>query len=332
MRPVRALQRRLVWWAAGLSTAVSLVLVLVVHTVIDATAQEQATERLETFTVWISAAAGVAMAVLATFLASWASRRALAPVLQMARTAAAWSDHDLGRRFDLGPPTDEIRVLGQTLDGLLDRVAGAIAGEQRLTSELAHELRTPLTAIQATADLVAMRADLDQELRADIDDIRTSCRAMAATMTSLLDIARTHTVAGGATCSARDVVANALGPLDARRVVVDVDETLRVAAPEALAARALAPVLDNACRSAGHVLVTASRAGTALLIVVADDGPGIRSGDREAIFAPGHTGSKGTGLGLPLARRIARSVGGDVQVDHEQPTRGARFVVMLPAA
>jgi len=98
----------------------------------------------------VSLVAGVVIVTLALVLTAWTSRRALAPVAQMARTAEQWSDRDLDRRFALGEPTNEIRALGHTLDGLLDRVAQAILAEQRLTSELAHELRTPLTAIQAS--------------------------------------------------------------------------------------------------------------------------------------------------------------------------------------
>ena len=75
----------------------------------------------------------------------------------MAERAADWSEHDLTHRFDLGPPTNELAALGETLDHLLDRVASAISSEQRLTSELAHELRTPLTSIQGSADLALMR-------------------------------------------------------------------------------------------------------------------------------------------------------------------------------
>lgn len=82
----------------------------------------------------------------------------------MAERAADWSEHDLSHRFGLGPPTNELAALGETLDHLLDRVAMAIRSEQRLTSELAHELRTPLTAIQGSADLALLRGVKDEAL------------------------------------------------------------------------------------------------------------------------------------------------------------------------
>ena len=84
----------------------------------------------------------------------------------MAERAAEWSEHDLTHRFDLGPPTNELAALGETLDHLLDRVASAIRSEQRLTAELAHELRTPLTSIQGSADLALLHGVDDPEIRA----------------------------------------------------------------------------------------------------------------------------------------------------------------------
>ncbi|WP_425953430.1 sensor histidine kinase [Xylanimonas sp. McL0601] len=325
------LRRRVVLWAAALGTAVALVQAFVVHAVIDSTAETAIAERIESYTVWSSTAAGIAMVALATGLAAWASKRVLEPVAEMARTAADWSEHALDRRFDLGPPTDEIRALGKTLDRLLDKVSRVILGEQRLTSELAHELRTPLAAIRATADLVAMRPDLDDDLRADVADILAACTAMADTMTGLLDLARATGPGRGENAVLRDVVAAALASVDGERVHVTIDPDLVVAVPTALGARALAPVLDNASRLAGHVTVVAARRGGWVDVSVCDDGPGVPAAVAETVFDPGRSGRGGSGLGLALARRIARSVGGDVRLEPPVPGAGATFVVRLPA-
>lgn len=273
------------------------------------------------------------LVALATALAAWASRRALAPVGAMARTAAEWSEHDLDRRFDLGPPTDELRALGRTLDGLLDKVSRVIRGEQRLTSELAHELRTPLTAIRATADLIAMRTDLDDELRADVADIVAGCTTMAETITSLLDLARAARPGGAGDESALgDLVDAALASVGGDDVDVRVDRALTVAVPLALGARALAPVLDNAARLASHVTVLSGVHDGWVEVTVCDDGPGVPADLAGIVFEPGRSGGAGSGLGLALARRIARSVGGDVRLEAPRPGSGAVFVLRLPAS
>ena len=88
------------------------------------------------------------------------SRASLRPVARMTRQAAAWSEHDLDRRFALGEPHDELTELAATLDGLLDRLAASLRREQRFSAELSHELRTPLARVIAEAEL-ALRRERD---------------------------------------------------------------------------------------------------------------------------------------------------------------------------
>ncbi len=273
--------------------------------------------------ILVAALAGVVIVVLTTVAAAWASSRVLEPVASMARTAEEWSEHDLDRRFDLGPPRNEIEALGRTLDVLLDRVAGAILAEQRLTSELAHELRTPLTTVAGTAELLAQRDDLDEELRGDVEEIRRSCRSMATTITGLLEVARATSespLRPQGRCDLATTVTDVVRALGGySRTTVDVPD-VTVAAPAELAARALAPVLDNALRVASRVTVTATVGEGRVRVRVSDDGPGVKD---PQVF-------ESRGLGLPLARRVARRLGGDVLLRPDGP--GATFEVVLPAA
>ena len=98
----------------------------------------------------------------------------------------------------------------------------------------------------------------------------------------------------------------------------------------------LVPVLENAYRHANAtVRIKVARDGAAIRFAIDDDGPGVPAADLESIFEPGRrgdaigSGSNGAGLGLALARRLARSAGGDVEAVHRDG--GARFVVRLPA-
>ena len=68
---------------------------------------------------------------------------ALRPVADMTARAADWSEHDLHRRFDLGPARDELTGLAATLDGLLARIDSALRHEKRFSAEVAHEVRAP---------------------------------------------------------------------------------------------------------------------------------------------------------------------------------------------
>jgi len=89
-------------------------------------------------------------------------RSALRPVSRMTEQAAAWSEHDLDRRFELGEPHDELTTLAATLDGLLDRISASLRHERRFSAELSHELRTPLARVIGEAEL-ALRRDRGEE-------------------------------------------------------------------------------------------------------------------------------------------------------------------------
>ncbi len=289
-------------------------------------------ERTERIALTVSTLAAVIVTGLAALAAAWASRRVLIPVADMARTAREWSERDLDQRFGLvsAAPRNEIDTLASTLDGLLDKVAHAIHAEQRLTSELAHELRTPLTAVLGTAELIAMRDDLDDQLREDVESIHTACRAMSSTITSLVDLARLAPGEGREHSDLVEIVRDACAETCLGiHVTMALPDGLRLAMSGALAIRALSPVLANAARHAHEVTVTAATGPGQVVVRVSDDGPGVSRADAERIFLPGHSRSGGSGLGLPLARRIARTVGGDVSF---VPTdQGAVFEIRLPA-
>lgn len=105
--------------------------------------------------------------------------------------------------------------------------------------------------------------------------------------------------------------------------------------PPALLERIVSPLLANACRYADSlVTVRAYRAPDGVRIDIVDDGPGVPPPFVGQLFEPGRRadpgdGHGGAGLGLPLARRLARSAGGEVTYDSGH-TSGARFVVSLP--
>ena len=103
-----------------------------------------------------------------------------------------------------------------------------------------------------------------------------------------------------------------------------------LAAPVSPLVAAVRPLLENAKRHGdGDPRVEVERDGRTVVIAVLDDGPGIGADDLELVFAPGHTTStEGSGLGLSLARRMVRAVGGDIVA---RPGPGGRFEVRVPA-
>jgi two-component system, OmpR family, sensor kinase len=280
-------------------------------------------ERSEAYALLLTIVLGMIVTAGAALVAALAVHRTLKPVVVMAQTADDWSEHDLFRRFDLGPPTNEFTALAATLDRLLDRVAVALRTEQRLTGDIAHELRTPLTTIIGTADLALLEGGLPPPQQEAFREIKQAARRLDDTVTTLVEVAR----APGELTGTPATVGHALDLLD-RSVSVavkDDERSVLLGVPERLVLRALNPVVENAVKYGRCARVTVRMDPETVGFVVNDDGPGLREGQDP--FLPGDHGG-GTGLGLPLSRRVARSGGGEVRT--EETRTGAQFVVEFP--
>jgi signal transduction histidine kinase len=286
-----------------------------------------------------STALGAAFAVVFALGARWILARALRPVARMTAEAAEWSEHDLDRRFQLGPPHDELAQLGATLDDMLARLSAALTREQRLSAEISHELRTPLARIQTETDLALRHTRSQAEYAEALAAIRTNAERMAAIIDTLMEAARREAEQPAAMCDVRaaaEAAAAASAALAAERAVrlevVPGPAPARARVEQALVERTLEPLLENACRHARtRVTVAVAIVEDRVHVTVCDDGPGIAVPEVETVFQPGTRGaaSGGAGLGLALARRLARAADGEVVADSGP---GGRLIVILPAA
>ena len=288
---------------------------------------------------------GAIALVLVALAARWLLASSLRPVVRMTRQAARWSERDLDHRFALGPPHDELTELAATLDGLLDRLAASLRHERLFSAELSHELRTPLARILAETE-VALRRERDpHEYREALQLINSSAGQLSRIVDALVTAARYEAGGERATADAAAVAEGAaaacVGLAEERQVALEValpKQPLRVGVDADLAERILQPVIENACRYGSHsVRVGVERDRSTVLYAIEDDGPGVAQDEREQIFEPGvrggavkaRDGHTGAGLGLALARRLARSVDGDVLA--EANAAGGRFLVRLPS-
>ncbi len=269
-------------------------------------------------------------------LARRAVGKALQPVADMTRHAADWSEHDLDRRFDLGPPRDELTALSATLDQLLARIGASLRHEQRFSAEMAHELRTPLSGVRGEAELALRAPDTPPDVREALQQILHGTERMARVIDTLLTVARSDAEpsrgssdAQAGTERAIDALAPTAGKARVTLIFTPPSAPLRVAAEEDAVAQALQPLLENAIRHATSTIdVSIARQNGHVVIVVHDDGTGWGDANDEELFEPGHSSVGSAGLGLPLARRVARACGGDVTADAS--AGGGCFALRLP--
>lgn len=194
-----------------------------------------------------------------------------------------------------------------------------------MSSVMAHELRNPLASLKGHAQLLV--EDLEGKPRAKAERVVKEAVRLEVLTTSLLDFVRDGPIERRAT-EPRKLVELALTDLDRERVDVTIadDEALSVDAERL--ARAVHNLIDNALKADdGNVEVRVGRDA----ISVRDRGPGIAASDRARIFEPFvTTRTRGTGLGLAVARRIAEQHGGSLEGDNH-PDGGAIFTLKLGA-
>ena len=283
------------------------------------------------------------VAILLGAIIWWFVGRAIRPVEAIRSQVAAIGPDDLDHRVPVPETGDEIAGLAQTMNGMLDRLERSAHQQRRLVADASHELRSPLARMRTELEVDLAHpegADLVATHRSALDEVV----GLQHLVDDLLDLARPEGVAPAAEPVDLDdiVLQAALRVRPGTAVTLD---TTRVGAAQVVGDpgrldRLVANLLDNALRHAATTVSVSLREdgdGTAEL-VVADDGPGIATADRDRVFEPftrideaRTMGSGGAGLGLAIVRDIAVAHGGSVTID-ERAEGGARFVVTLPTS
>jgi len=215
-----------------------------------------------------------------------------------------------------------------------------LAAMGEMAAALAHQLRTPLSAALLYASNAA-RSDLPEERRQSQLEKATRClHDLEQLIGDMLQFARGASATEDcvSVTGLLDSVRTALNPVlgQHQRLQIDaVDDRLYFEGNREAVAGALLNLANNALQHAGpgaQVEVSAKRNGTDIEFRVRDNGPGVALEQRERIFEPFFTSRPdGTGLGLAVARSVARAHGGDIRLD-TKPNTGCCFVLHLPAS
>jgi len=293
------------------------------------------------WTVPVSAGAGF---VVTWLLALWALR----PVVRLTAAAERIDAAHPEERLPVPPTNDEIARLTEVLNRSFERLWGAYQAAARFSSDASHQLKTPLAVLRTALEERRGRPETGPLEREEINELLRQARRLSSLVEDLLTLAQVD--AGRLQLEAGvlrlpEALASSLDDLDALCAGrgLELSQGWEDGLIGVGDARRLAVVFQNLAENAvkysapgGAVRVEGRSEGGRVVVRVSNDGPPIPEAVREQIFERFHRGGRGEdvaghGLGLNLARELARAQGGEVWLDRSDES-GTCFALGLLSA
>jgi heavy metal sensor kinase len=287
-----------------------------------------------TFLIFLAAGVGWFMA-----------RRAVSGVEAVTRTAQKISGGTLEERVPVRARGDEIDQLAITFNRMLDRIQALLTEIKEMSDNIAHDLRSPIARIRGLAEVTLTNGKSLNDFEGMAASTVEECDRLLDMINTMLLISKTESDAGTISrgdVDLTDIVRQAcelFAPAaEDKRVnlTYDVPDGVHLTGDTPMIQRMLSNLLDNAIKytpSGGMVGIEVAEDQMQVLITIKDTGIGISPSDLSRIFERFYRCDQsrslaGTGLGLSLARAIARAHGGDITV-MSMPNQGSTFTVTL---
>ena len=286
-------------------------------------------------------AVGIAVLLVGLIAGGVIARAIAGPMRRLQDAAQRVAAGDLETRARVEGSAEQ-RSLARSFNDMTVRLARSLAAQKQFVADASHQLRTPLAGLRLRLE-EAQAAGLSEAAAVELEQGTREIDRLARTVDELLVLSR---------AGERDTESEAVDPgeateaalarwgryADARSITLALD--LSAGTGSALACsrpdldRILDVLLENALHysPAGSTITMSSRPG---VIEVCDEGAGIAHGEEEQIFERFHRGKagsgwpQGSGLGLSIARELARRWGGEVRLENREPG-GALAAVRLP--
>ncbi|MEQ9813140.1 MAG: ATP-binding protein [Azospirillaceae bacterium] len=276
------------------------------------------------FVVWMTGSAFLLLIVAIVFM-----RNQIRPIRRLARAADAFGKGREVSDFKLEGAA-EVRQAARAFLAMRNRIQRQMAQRTAMLAGVSHDLRTPLT-----------RMKLELEMLGDgpeVDDLKADAAEMERMIEAYLAFARNEGAERSETADLSDLIETVCirARREGHRVRVSVEPGLTLPVKPQAFQRCLTNLVSNAGRHGHDIWVTARQVGDVMEIMIEDDGPGIPPEHLDDVFKPfvrlthGHADdASGTGLGLTIARDIARNHGGDILLG-PSARGGLKATVRLP--
>jgi signal transduction histidine kinase len=306
--------------------AVAVLLVAVPLGILAASVEEVDVGRLVIALLVVAAvavAAGVAVGLIQ-------GRRLMIPLAQLAARAEKLGSRGSRERME-SSGIEEIDRVAEMLEHSAVRVDRLIAAERQFASDASHQLRTPLTALSMRLEEI-IAADDPRTVREEARSALAQVERLGNVVEHLLDNVRDTNMRAGPveldTVVLQQVVEwePAFGAAERKIIATGTRGLIALATPSGLS-NVLATLLENSLvHGGGTVTVSTRSTGISLVIEVTDEGPGVPPDLGARIFERSVSGRRGTGLGLAVARELAETDGGRLELVQQRPPVFALFL------
>lgn len=273
------------------------------------------------------------------------SRRVMKRIDEISATSRTIMDGDLSRRLSITGNHDEFDRLAANLNVMLERIELLMQSMKDVTDNIAHDLKTPLTRLQTRIETALRDAKNDSEYRDALEATLDDTDHLLRIFNSLLRIARIESTAPGSVLEPVDLnklveeIAELYAPLvedEGGHLQTKVSPDLFAECNKDLISQVLVNLVENALKY-GHpetgelvISLSAEKQDGRILLTVSDNGPGIPEKDLDRVQdrfvrLEESRSEPGTGLGLSLAKAVARLHGGDLRFKNETPGLSARI-------
>lgn len=268
------------------------------------------------------------------FLGKMFAARALKPMSEVVNQVEKITISSLNLRVDEGNGTDEISQLAITFNRMLEQLESAFGMQKSFVSNASHELRTPLTAITGQIEVTLMKASSQGEYKDILKSILDDIKNLNEISNGLLDLAKASSDISAITkqkvridellWSARTELLNRKKEYKiAIQFITSIDDEslLTINGNEHLLKTAIFNLMDNACKYSADnsVSINLSVIDKLFTIEFIDNGIGIEPDELEKVFQPFYRAQNaknisGSGLGLPLTKKIMEIHGGQLDI------------------
>ncbi|MCX4904858.1 HAMP domain-containing sensor histidine kinase [Streptomyces sp. NBC_00878] len=283
------------------------------------------------------------LAVIAFAFGYAMAGRVLSPLGRITRTARAVAGSDLSRRIELDGPDDEFKELADTFDDMLERLQRAFTAQQRFVGNASHELRTPLAINRTLLEVHLSDPGAPVELQQLGKTLLATNERSEQLVEGLLLLARSdNQIVERKPVDLAEVASQAIdqvrGEAEAKGVMIRGKRAAAVVQGSGVLLERIAlNLVQNAVRynvaEDGWVEVTTEVQHGQAVLVVSNTGPVVPAYEIDNLFEPfrrlrtERTGSdKGVGLGLSIARSVARAHGGHIAAE---PREGGGLVMRV---